>query len=184
MSTRDQQREKVVVALVRHLGETGLAQTSLRELATAAGVSDRMLLYYFPDKNSVLAAVMKRMASDLSTILAEALPVDLALMPADLIVRAARLTTGDAMRPFMRLWVQIVAAAARNEEPYTDMARQVMRGFEFWIESRLAPQFQNGSMGTATAILALIDGLALIEICAGPERAEQAIDAIHAMMDT
>lgn len=184
MSIREQQREKVIAALVRHLGETGLAQTTLRELAAAAGVSDRMLLYYFPDKNAVLSAVMERMANDLGATLATALPADLALKPADLIVRAARLTTGDSMRGFMRLWVQIVAAAARNEVPYTNMARAVMSGFQLWIESRLPPEFQNGSLGTATAILALIDGLALIEICVGPERAEQAIDAIYVMMET
>jgi AcrR family transcriptional regulator len=45
MSTRDEQRDKVVERLAGHLLEHGLARTSLRQLAAAAGVSDRMLLY-------------------------------------------------------------------------------------------------------------------------------------------
>jgi AcrR family transcriptional regulator len=183
MSIRDQQRERVVVALVHHLGETGLGQTTLRELATAAGVSDRMLLYYFPDKNAVLETVMERIASDLGATLDDALPADVALKPAELIVRAARVTTGEAMRPFMRLWVQIVAAAARNERPYAEMAQHVMSGFQLWIESRLHPLHKTGSQGVTTAILALIDGLALIEICVGLERVTEAIDAVHDLID-
>ncbi len=182
MKIREQQRERVITALVRHLSETGLAQSTLRELAAAAGVSDRMLLYYFPDKNAVLAAVMQRLVSDASATLATALPAGSALTPADFLVHAAQLTSGEAMRPFMRLWVQIVAAAARNEEPYTEIAQQVMSGFQFWVESRLAPEFQDGSQATATALLAFIDGLALIDICVGPVRTRAAIDAAHAMM--
>ena len=183
MSIRDQRRERVIGALVVHLAKTGLAQTTLRELATAAGVSDRMLLYYFADKNAVLAAVMERLAGDLAATLANALPEGAALKPAELAVRAAQLTTSEAMRPFMRLWVQIVAAAARNEEPYADMAQQVMGGFQLWIESRLDPKYRDESHAMATTILALIDGLALIDICVGPDRVAQAVDAIGAMFD-
>ena len=55
MSPRDEQRERVIGALTGHLLRTGLSQSSLRQLAAAAEVSDRMLLYYFVDKAEVLA---------------------------------------------------------------------------------------------------------------------------------
>ncbi|MFN9375915.1 MAG: hypothetical protein ACK564_02585 [Novosphingobium sp.] len=44
MSIRDAQREAVIERLAGHLLAHGLARTSLRQLAQAAGVSDRMLL--------------------------------------------------------------------------------------------------------------------------------------------
>ncbi|MEL0212249.1 MAG: TetR family transcriptional regulator, partial [Novosphingobium sp.] len=74
MSVREQQREKVVMLLAEHLLETGLTQTSLRQLANAGGVSDRMLLYYFPDKAAVMAAAIERVAGSLAAALAELLP--------------------------------------------------------------------------------------------------------------
>ena len=46
MTTREEQRQLVIERLSRHLLDVGLAQASLRQLAAAAGVSDRMLLYY------------------------------------------------------------------------------------------------------------------------------------------
>ena len=65
MGIRDEQRERVVERLSGHLLATGLAQVSLRQLATAAGVSDRMLLYYFDDKAEVLSASLQRIAGQM-----------------------------------------------------------------------------------------------------------------------
>ena len=51
MNIRDTQRAAVTERLSSHILAHGLARSSLRELAAAAGVSDRMLLYYFDDKS-------------------------------------------------------------------------------------------------------------------------------------
>ena len=62
MSIRDARREVVIERLAAHLLEHGLSRTSLRQLASAAGESDRMLLYYFADKAELLGAVVTRLA--------------------------------------------------------------------------------------------------------------------------
>lgn len=177
MSIRDDQRSKVVAALSQHLLTTGLSQVSLRQLAAAAGVSDRMLLYYFPDKTAVLAAALGTVAEGLAEGLAQAIPADKALRPGDLIVQVARMTTDTGMRPMMRLWVQVVAAAAKGEAPYVEISARIVAGFQQWIESRLdVPQAQRKDL--ALAILALVDGLALVEICSGDEAATGAAGAL------
>ena len=66
MVSREEQRARVEAALAVHLLDHGLAQTSLRELARAAAVSDRMLLYYFTDKAEVLGCAAQRIAADLA----------------------------------------------------------------------------------------------------------------------
>ncbi|NCU12087.1 MAG: TetR/AcrR family transcriptional regulator, partial [Sphingomonadaceae bacterium] len=81
MSVRDEQREAVVERLAAHLLETGLSRTSLRQLAAAAGVSDRMLLYYFADKAEVLSAVLARVAGELAMRLTKAIPDGAPLKP-------------------------------------------------------------------------------------------------------
>jgi AcrR family transcriptional regulator len=169
MISRDEQRARAAEALSAHLLRTGLAQTSLRQLAAAAGVSDRMLLYYFRDKAEALGAATEQIAARLSETLADAIPANAAMAPGELVGLAAGLTTGERLRPYMRLWIEIVAAAARGEAPFVDLAGRIAEGFLQWIDARLAPVAAADRRAVAAAILAMLDGLALLEVCAGAE---------------
>jgi AcrR family transcriptional regulator len=60
---KTEQRERVLALLAEHLLQTGLAKTSLRQLAAAAEVSDRMLIYYFGSKAEVLSATTELLAA-------------------------------------------------------------------------------------------------------------------------
>ena len=178
MSVRDEQRERVTERLSAHLLETGLAKISLRQLAAAAGVSDRMLLYYFTDKPEALAAAMGRVAGELAGKLATALPDGVVWSPDQLIRRAAEFTTRPEMRRFMRLWVEVIAAAARSEQPFVGIAAQIMEGFRHWVETRLDLPAGTDREAVAAAVIATIDGLALVDICAGEALATRAAAAL------
>jgi AcrR family transcriptional regulator len=182
MSIRDKQREATIERLSGHLLETGLAQTSLRQLAAAAGVSDRMLLYYFADKAEVLSTVMVRVAGELAMRLAVAIPDGTRLTPAELVRRASEFTTGPEMRRFMRLWVEVVAAAARKEEPFPAIVAQVMAGFRLWVDARLELPEGADREGTAAAIIAVIDGLALVDICSNDDMAPRMTAALSTLI--
>ncbi|CAN1548926.1 AcrR Transcriptional regulator [Sphingomonadaceae bacterium] len=178
MSIRNAQREAAIEKLVEHLLEHGLAAISLRQLADAAGVSDRMLLYYFADKAEVLSVTLTRIAEMMADALVEALPEGESFSPADLLQRAAALTTQDEMRRFMRFWVEVVAAAARGEPAFAGIAAQIMQEWQTWVESRLILPPDTDRRAVALAIIATIDGLALIDICAGGPAAIQARKAL------
>jgi len=181
MSPRDEQRERVVEALTAHLLRTGLSQASLRQLAAAAGVSDRMLLYYFSDKAEVLAQVMARLAGSMSERLDAAIPEDARLAPAMLAAKAARIVIDPEFMPYMRLWLEVVAAAGRGEPPFAQISAEVMQGFLQWIEQRLLPIDADSAPGQAAGILALVDGLVLVEIGAGHEPALRAVEVLEAL---
>ena len=66
----------------------------------------------------------------------------------------------------MRLWIEVVAAAARGEAPFPQLAGQIAGAFIDWAESRLDPAGLNDPRATAVSIIALIDGLAVIAVCA------------------
>lgn len=180
MTPRDEQRQHVIEALGDHLLRTGLSQSSLRQLAGAAGVSDRMLLYYFDDKAEVLAQVLTRLAASMSEQLNVAIPEGERLSPAALTARAARIVIAPAFLPYMRLWLEVVAAAGRNEAPFAQISQAVAHGFLEWIEQRLQPIDGRCAAGQAAAILALVDGLVLVEISAGSEPARQAVGILEA----
>lgn len=180
MTIKDEQRERVLEALTAHLLRTGLSQASLRQLAAAAGVSDRMLLYYFADKAEVLAAVMARLAGAMAQRLGAAIPEGAGLSPDAFMAKAGRLALDQDFLPFMRLWLEVVAAAGRGEAPFADISHQVMQGFLDWIGQRLDAPEGPVRQGLAAMILAVIDGLVLVEAGAGREQAERAVAALEA----
>jgi AcrR family transcriptional regulator len=185
MITRDEQRDQAVERLAAHLLRTGLAEASLRQLAAAAGVSDRMLLYYFRDKADVLASVMQRIAAELAGDLAAAVPAGAGMPAARLIAVAAGLIGQARIRPYMRLWIEVVAAAVRGEAPFAEIAQQIAAGFMHWIESRLDPEEPgdpDARQALAAAVLAVIDGIALLEVCAGPELTDRAAQAMGGLL--
>lgn len=178
MIARDTQREMVVERVAAHLLATGLGETSLRQLAKAAGVSDRMLLYYFVDKAEVLAAASARIAMVLAVDLDAAIPANSALTPSQLISAALAVTNGAAMQPFMRLWIELVAAAARGEAPFAAIAQQIAQGFLDWIDARLADDSGPDRAATVAMVFAMIDGLALLRVCSGDALADRAGEAM------
>jgi AcrR family transcriptional regulator len=182
MNIRHEQREMVTGRLSAHLLETGLARTSLRQLAAAAGVSDRMLLYYFSDKAEVLAAAMARIAGELAMQLAVAIPDGTHFPPRELVRRAAQFTIQPEMRRFMRLWIELVAAAAKGEEPYGAIVAQIMAGFRLWVAARLDAPPDADREALAAAIIAVIDGLALVEMSAGEDLGPRMIAALDLLM--
>ncbi len=182
MVSREDGRQQAQALIAQHLLETGLAQTSLRQLAGAAQISDRMLLYYFKDKIEALSAGMAVIAAQISAQLAAVVPAGTRLSPRALVGVAAKFTTSPAARPVMRLWIEVVAAAARGEVPFPDIAQQIAGGFIDWVEARLDEPGQADSRATAAAIIALVDGLAVVAVCADEQLVERAVARLTTLL--
>lgn len=182
MMSRDDQRGRVMLHVSAHVLDNGLSATSLRQLAAAAGVSDRMLLYYFKDKADILTTVLAHIATEMSDLLATAVPESIALAPPELIASLMAATQADRFRPYMRLWIEITAAASRGDQPYAAIAGQIALGFANWIEVRLAGEPTMSRRATATMILAMIDGLAVLDMCGGREQSHLAQQAMQALV--
>lgn len=93
----------------------GIADRSLREIATAIGSSHRMLLYHFGTRADLVQAVVERVETDQRTVLA-----GLAATHTDAgdLVRAlwAQVTRPDVL-PFARLFFETVAFQATHPGP-------------------------------------------------------------------
>ncbi len=179
MVSKEEQRERVVARLSESFLETGLSQTSLRQLAAVAGMSDRMLLYYFSNKSDIILTVLSRIAADIADQLAQAIPETPTLAPAALIAKAVAVTQSEGMRPFMRLWIEVIAAASRGKQPYSAVAQQIALGFMDWIEARLEGEAGKAKHANAAMIFAMIDGLALLDVCAGEAQSRLAARAVQ-----
>jgi len=178
MASKEDQRAKATERLAGHLLATGLGQTSLRQLAKAAQVSDRMLLYYFESKEDALAQALALVAGGLTDVLNASIPDGSRFTPSELARKTSALVLDDGTKPFFRLWTEMIAAAARDEAPYTDIVRAIAEGFLVWLESHLEGSDKDQRQANAAMILAQVDGLALLEICTDTDRVRMAANQL------
>lgn len=155
----DTRRSDLVDKLADHVLAEGLAAASLRQMAKAAGTSDRMLLYYFKDKDELLEATLERIAERLTAMMqagaAEPLP------PAALKEKLTGLLFSDAVWPFMRVWLELAAGAARGNALYKRIGEAIGRGFFDWGVSQLDSPPERIE-ADAAALLVSIEGMALL----------------------
>ncbi|HEV2567480.1 TetR family transcriptional regulator [Sphingomonas sp.] len=173
MKIRDQRRDEVLARVVNHLIVEGLAAGSLRQIARATGTSDRMLLYYFRDKDELMTEALSAIAARLAAML-EAASSSERTDFATLLHQLRGVMRSDAFRPFMRLWLELCARAVGCEEPYRAIGAAIADGFIDWAEQRLAgaPQERRAQ---AALLVATIDGLALLDAVGRGDIADPAI---------
>lgn len=159
--SREERKVALVLAAADHLLVHGFAASGLRALARAAGTSDRMLLYYFRDKEELLEAALGRIATQLSGELAavqdESLPLP------DLGRRIARRLLDDRFWPYMRLWLEMASRAAHGDPLCQRLGEALGRGFLAWGESQLDCTEDAERPREAAQLLAMIEGLVLLK---------------------
>lgn len=158
----DIRRTDLLDHLADHVLAEGLMGSSLRPLARAAGVSDRMLLYYFPDKAAVIAATLERIAQRLMPLLAA--QVSPTPLPLDALRRQLlAFVLDDAMWPYMRLWLEIAAQAARGDPLLREVGGSMARGFLAWGAAQLDCFDDATREVDAALLLATIEGMVLLK---------------------
>ena len=180
MAIREKRRNDAIERMADYLLSEGLGAATLRPLAAAAGTSDRMLLYYFTDRNELLAATLHRIAERMLALLDEAVPLgkprSLRILLAE--VRAA--LGSDSIKPFMDLWLDLAAGAARCLEPHRHIAGEITDGFLAWIASRLQLEAHGDQATSAALFMALVEGLHILEATGRHSIAESAVSEINA----
>jgi AcrR family transcriptional regulator len=161
--TRDSaRRSDLVRKLADHVLSNGLGGASLRPLAAAVGTSDRMLLYYFPDKSALIAAVLEEVAARMSMLLEMqrgTFPVTAAALEAKMLP----LVLDPAVWPFMQLWLEMAALAARGDETCARVGGGIAEGFIAWLEAQLAEPDPQARSAEALRLLMLIEGGVLLK---------------------
>lgn len=175
MTIRDDRRTAAISRMADHLLETGLAGSSLRPMAAAAGTSDRMLLYYFADKDDVLAATLGEVAQRLALMLQTGAPTPMpfrALLP--VLWSSMR---SPALTPYISLWLEVAAAAGRGVEPYHRIGGTIADSFLTWTAARLLVEDEADRPHLAALLLSTFDGLAMLDAVGRSAQADAAVTA-------
>jgi AcrR family transcriptional regulator len=175
MKKTEAKRQQVIDTVADHLLAYGMKGSSLRQLAAAAGMSDRMLLHYFVDKQELLTAALTlvtvRLVAMLERARSEQMPFQ-SLLP-----QLAGMMQDPNIRPYMRLWMELVALVAQ-EEVYRAIARQICDTFFSWIASALKVEREEDRAPMAALALATIEGFILLDALGDGSKITSALEGI------
>ncbi len=156
MTKGEARRQEILERSADYVLAHGLQSASLRPLAAAAGTSDRMLLHYFVDKEELLTAtltlVTERLVGILDAARAEPTPFQ-SLLP-----QLSEMLEDTRIRPYLRLWLELVTLAAREQAPYRAVAQEIGTTFLDWIAAALKVDKEEEREPLASLALAIVEG--------------------------
>lgn len=177
MPRSDLKREDMLDRLAAHVLAYGLNGSSLRALAKGAGVSDRMLLYYFKDKSDILTATLTHISDQLVRILdASGQGVS---VPADqLVQRVGTAMMTDQLWPYGRLWVELSALAALGDALCISVGQRITDRLLEWGTAQLdLPEAQR--VDVALQVLARVQGALMLKAVGRDEDAKRALHPVR-----
>ncbi|WP_058022853.1 TetR/AcrR family transcriptional regulator [Pseudohongiella spirulinae] len=129
-------KDQLAGAVASHLLVHGVTGQGIRALAKAAGTSDRMLIYYFGSKETLLRHSMDLIVQGLSDQLDAELGNQ--QLPADQLLGALTIKCHQpAWRPVIALWFELVGLAVREVPPFRLITHNIAGVFIKWIEEHL-----------------------------------------------
>ncbi len=152
--------------------EGGLSQLTYGRVAKRLGINDRVVVYYFPSKEELVAEVLVTVGLQLQATLAPAFE-----RPAADHLELARRTwpfvsTPDS-DPVFTLFFEANGLAAAGRAPFDEVVAQLVEAWITWAAEHIdaTPAKRRAE---AEAAIALIDGLVLLRLLGGPEAADRA----------
>ncbi len=162
MKKAETRRAAIVEKLADHVLEHGLESASLRPLAKAAGTSDRMLLYYFDDKSAIVTATLQQIAARMMGEMSRrSAPAPESCEK--LLVRLEAMLDEEIFWPYMRLWLEIAARAARGDGFYRNLGEALGRGFLEWGKMQLDSKSEQQRKAEAAYLLQTIEGMLFLK---------------------
>ncbi|MDH4074406.1 MAG: TetR/AcrR family transcriptional regulator [Acidimicrobiia bacterium] len=165
-------KEEILAAALESAFDDGLSQLTFGRLAKRLGISDRIVVYYFPTKDDLITEVITSLGRQLQETLAAAFAA-----PAAGHVALARTAWPVLARadvdPVFALFFEAAGLAVARREPYHTLVPQLIEAWIAWASALIegTPAVRRAE---AEAAVALIDGLLIMRLTAGPDQANRA----------
>jgi AcrR family transcriptional regulator len=169
-------REPILAGALEAAFDDGISQLTYGRLAKRLGVSDRIIVYYFPTKDDLITAVLETMGARLRGVLDRAFTTA-APDHVELARRAWPLLARPESDPIFRMYFEAVGLAAAGTTPYSTLAPHLLEGWTQWVCAYLdgPPRRRRAE---AEAAVAVLDGLLLLRQIAGPAAANRAASTL------
>jgi AcrR family transcriptional regulator len=178
-------RSELEEALVEYVLEHGIGDLSLRPLADAVGTSTYSLIYYFGNKEAVVAAALRAINRHLVQLFREWASSS---SPGDLLRRYWTWSSKEENRPYMKLFYEVYGLSLTRRERFPGFLDA--DGLDRWVavvkklvveQTGLKPK---DAESVATIIMSLVAGLQLDLLTSGDhERTSLALEAAAGAID-
>lgn len=165
-------KDDILEAAVAVAFADGLSQLSFGNVARRMGISDRVVVYYFPSKDDLIGEVLVVLGARLQAALTPGFAAPVADHVG--VVRAAwPVLAQNEVDPVFALFFEAAGLAATGREPYRSLVGELMHGWTTWVEG-LIRGTRAQRQAEAVAAIATIDGLLLVRRLVGPDAADAA----------
>ena len=156
--------------------DDGLSRLTYGSVSRRLGISDRVIVYYFPTKDDLIVAVLAAIGATLQAALGAALS-SLARDHLEFVAEVWPSLARPDVDPAMAAFFEASGLAAAGVEPYRSLAGSLVEGWVSWAEHAITGSPQHRRSEAASAI-AVLDGLLLLRQLAGEELADRAARAL------
>ena len=165
-------KEEILAGALTTAFEVGLSRLTYGQVAKRLGISDRVVVYYFPSKDDLVSEVLLSLGGQLQQTLAPAFATPQADHVA--LARAAwPLLARPATDPVFALFFEANGLAAAGRDPFRSVVPQLVEAWIAWAAGLIQGTARQRRAEAETAI-AVIDGLLLLRQLAGPAAAARA----------
>ena len=176
MGYRHDRNELLAVAMDIALTE-GVSAVSFGRVAKKLGISDRMVVYYFPNKTDLVNAVVFEIGQQLQTMLETAFGPE-PLEPLELMRRAWPVLSADAVAPMFDGFFEIIGLASVGKSPYNELAPLLLNDWIEWLVPRVKSTDNAQRRAIAASVVAQLDGLLMVRRIAGADIALSGAQAL------
>lgn len=154
-------RDDVVNAVTEVALSDGLAKLTYRRVAEELGISDRMVVYYLPSKDDLVAAAVTALSERMQALMGRAFGNS--RRSAEELISAAWpvLTKKESDRVF-QLFLEVIGLSAAKVSPYDRISKVILEEWIDWLSERVAAPSASERRRTALGVIAQIDGLLLL----------------------
>ncbi len=173
-------KDEILAGALATAHADGLSKLSFGRVAKHLGISDRTVVYYFPSKADLVSEVIVLVGLELQSTLAMVFGAEGGTDVRghlDLVSAAWPVLATTEADPMFRLFFEANGLAAAGIEPYQILVPQLVDGWVEWVMSFLSGR-ESAKRAEAEAAIAVIDGLLLVRLLAGPKAGQRAAAAL------
>jgi len=165
-------KEEILEGALAAALDEGLSQLTFGRLAKRLVVNDRIIVYYFPTKHDLIAEVIGAIGLELQNELDGALTTK-AADHRELAAAAWPVVSTPRATQVFALFFEAIGLAAIGRDPYRTLVPDLFGAWIDWASAHIDGTNTHRRQEAESAV-AIIDGLLLLRLLAGPESADRA----------